>query len=256
MDLVVNAEQRGDGPDLVLIHSLGADMQLWDRVLDAFTPHYRVLRYDVRGHGKTRSSYRPVTIDLMRDDLRALLDAYDVARAHVVGLSMGGTIAQAFAAAHPERVDRLVLLDTAAERDPWMREAWLARAATARRDGMAALVDATVDRWFPVAFRSDPRNEPVLAPVRATIAAMDPEHYAAAGEALAALNVRDRLGAIRAPTLVGVGSLDEALPRRFAEVIRDGIAGARLIVWNDVGHAPPLQIPGQFSRDVLAFLAT
>ena len=254
MDLIVNAEQRGDGPDLVLIHSLGADMHLWDGVMDAFAAKYRVLRYDVRGHGKTRSSYRPVTIDLMRDDLRALLDAYGIARTHVVGLSMGGMIAQAFAAAYPERVDRLVLLDTAAERDPWMREAWLARAATARRDGMTALVEPTVERWFPDAFRADARNEPLLTRVRAVIAGMDPEHYAAAGEALAALAVRDRLGAIRAPTLVGVGALDEALPPRFAEAIRDGIAGARLHAWEGVGHAPPLQIPDEFTRDVLAFL--
>jgi 3-oxoadipate enol-lactonase len=254
MDLVVNAEQQGDGADLVLIHSLGADMHLWDGVAEAFAPYYRVLRYDVRGHGKTRNAYRPVTIDLMRDDLRDLLDARGIAKAHIIGLSMGGMIAQAFAAAYPERVDRLVLLDTAAERDQWMRDAWLQRAATARRDGMAALVEPTVARWFPEAFRSDPRNEPILARVRATIAAMDAGHYAAAGEALAALAVGDRLGAIRAPTLVGVGSRDEALPPRFAEAIRDGISGAKLIVWDGVGHAPPLQIPEQFSRDVLAFL--
>lgn len=254
MDLTVNAEQQGDGPDVVLIHSLGADLHLWDGVVEAFAPDYRVLRYDVRGHGRTRSAYRPVTIDLMRDDLRELLDARGIAQAHVIGLSMGGMIAQAFAAAWPERVDRLVLLDTAAARDPWMRDAWMQRAATARRDGMAPLVEPTVARWFPEAVRRDPRYEPSLARVRATIAAMDPEHYAAAGEALAALELGDRLGAIRAPTLVGVGSLDEALPPRFAEAIRDGIAGARLIVWDGVGHAPPLQIPEQFARDVLAFL--
>jgi pimeloyl-ACP methyl ester carboxylesterase len=119
---------------------------------------------------------------------------------------------------------------------------------------MAPLVAPTVERWFPEAFRSDPRNEPILGRVRATIAAMDPEHYAAAGEALAALDVSARLGAIRARTLVGVGALDEALPVRFAEAIRDGIAGARLCIWDGVGHAPPLQIPDQFTRDVLAFL--
>jgi 3-oxoadipate enol-lactonase len=252
MDLAVNAEQRGAGQDLVLIHSLGADLHFWDGVIDAFAAHYRVLRYDVRGHGKTYSDYTTVTIDLMRDDLRALLDGYGIAKAHIVGLSMGGMIAQAFAAACPERVNRLALLDTAAIRDAHMRDAWIERTATARRDGMAPLVEPTVSRWFPEAFRR--AGSPVLAPVRATIAAMDPEHYAAAGEALAALDVIDRIGAIRAPTLVGVGSLDEALPPHFAQQIADAIPGARLIVWDGVGHAPPLQIPELFARDVLAFL--
>lgn len=252
MDLAVNAEQRGSGPDLVLIHSLGADLHLWDAVVDAFAAHYRVLRYDVRGHGATRSDNTTVTIDLMRDDLRALLDDYGIAKAHIVGLSMGGMIAQAFAAAYPERVDRLALLDTAAIRDAHMRDAWIERAATARRDGMAPLVEPTVSRWFPEAFRRS--GTPVLAQVRAMIAGMDPEHYAAAGEALAALDVIDRLGTIRAPTLVGVGSLDEALPPRFAEQIRAAIADARLVTWDGVGHAPPLQIPERFARDVLRFL--
>ncbi len=197
MDLVVNAEQRGDGPDLVLIHSLGADMHLSDGVMDAFAARFRVLRYDVRGHGATRSDYTTVTIDLMRDDLLALLDERGDCKTHVVGLSMGGMIAQAFAAAYPERVDRLVLADTAAARDEPMRAAWHARAATARRDGMEPLVKPTLDRWFPEPFRSS--DAPVLERVRATIRAMDPEHYAAAGEALAALEVRERLGAIPRP---------------------------------------------------------
>ena len=253
MDLAVNAEQRGTGPDLVLIHSLGGDLHLWDEVVDAFAARYRVLRYDVRGHGATRSDYTTVTIDLMRDDLRALLDERGIANAHVVGLSMGGMIAQAFAAAYPGRVDRLVLLDTAAIRDAHMRDAWIGRAATARREGMKPLVEATVARWFPEAFLRS--GSPVLARVRSTIAAMDPEHYAAAGEALAALDLIDRLGTIDAPTLVGVGSLDEALPPRFARQIAGAVPRARLIAWDGVGHAPPLQIPEVFARDVLAFLS-
>ncbi len=203
--------------------------------------------------GRPAATTPTVTIDLMRDDLLALLDERRIAKTHIVGLSMGGMIAQAFAAEYPERVDRLVLADTAAARDEPMRAAWHAPAQRRRvAEGMEPLVEPTVARWFPEAFRR--RGAPVLERVRATIRAMDPEHYAAAGEALAALEVRERLGAIRASTLVAVGALDEALPPRFAEQIRDAIAGAQLLIWDGVGHAPPAQIPEQFARDVLAFL--
>ena len=252
MEPAVNYERAGAGPDLVLIHSLGADLRLWDEVVDAFAARYRVLRYDVRGHGRTAAPYGEVSIDRMRDDLRVLLDELGIERAHVVGLSMGGMIAQAFAAAYPERLAALVLADTASEFDATIRTAWHERSATARREGMAPLVEPTVARWFPEAFRRS--SAPVLDRMRATLAAMDPRHYAAAGEALARLDLTARLGAIRARTLVGVGIVDEAIPPRFSALIRDRIAGAQLRTWPAVGHCPPLQIPAAFAADVLAFL--
>lgn len=252
MGLSTNYERGGSGDDLVLIHSLGADLRLWDDVAEAFSANFRVLRYDVRGHGRTGGPPADVTIDVLRDDLRELLDRLGIERVRLVGLSMGGMIAQAFAAAVPERVAGLVLADTACEFDESIRSAWRDRAATALRDGMAPLIEPTVTRWFPEAFRS--ALPAACDRVRATIAAMQPQHYAAAGLALARLQLTERLGAITAPTLVGVGEVDEAIPPRFAEQIRDHITGASLVTWPGVGHAPPLQIPDQFASDVLAFL--
>jgi 3-oxoadipate enol-lactonase len=243
MEPETRIDRRGSGDDLVLIHSLGAQLALWDDVIDAFAARYRVLRYDV--------ALRP-TIDRMRDDLRALLDRQGIARAHLVGLSMGGMIAQAFAAEHPERVDALVLADTASEFEPAFRAAWRERAAIARRDGMEPLVEPTVTRWFPAPFRS---AAPLACDrVRSFIRAMGATDYAAAGEALARLQLTQRLGAIRARTLVAVGALDEAIPPRFSVLLREGIAGARYLEWPEVGHAPPLQIPARFAADLLAFL--
>lgn len=253
MERAVNYERTGLGPDLVLIHSLGADLGLWDEVVDAFSARYRVLRYDVRGHGRSTAPCGEVSIDLLRNDLRALLDDLHIERAHIAGLSMGGMIAMAFAAAHPARVDRLVLADTASEFDPPIRTAWHERAAAARRDGMATLVEATVERWFPKAFRRS--GDRALERVRTSIATIDPQHYAAAGEALEHLDLTARLPSIRARTLVAVGELDEAIPPRYSEHLRDRIAGAELRTWPGVGHCPPLQIPGQFAADVLAFLS-
>lgn len=252
MDLADFFERRGSGDDLVLVHSLGARLALWDDVVPAFAASYRVLRYDVRGHGRSRGEPGEVTIDLMREDLRALLDRLGIRRTHLVGLSMGGMIAQAFAAAYPERVDALVLADTAVEFDAPIRAAWRERAATARRAGMAPLVEPTIERWFPEAFRAAAPQ--TCERVRAFIRAMQPERYAAAGEALARLALTERLGAIRARTLVAVGELDAAIPPRFSEQLAASIGGSRVVRWPGVGHAPPLQIPAQFADDVLAFL--
>lgn len=252
MTLRVECELDGAGPDLVLIHSLGADRRLWHDVLAALRARFRVLTYDVRGHGGTGGPYGPVTIDLMRDDLRTLLDDLGIERPAVVGLSMGGMIAQAFAAAWPERLEALVLADTASEFDGAIRAAWHERAAVARRDGMAALVEPTLARWFPPVFLA--AGGPSIGRLRATLAAQDPEHYAAAAEALAGLQLTERLAEIRTRTLVCTGADDVAIPPRFSTLLCERIAGAGFVSWPGVGHCPPLQDPAAFTRAVLTFL--
>ena len=135
-----------DAPVVVLSNSMGADLRMWDGVVDALAEHFRVVRYDTRGHGRSPSVPGPYSIDDLADDVIALLDGLGVERAHIVGLSLGGMTAMRLAARNPERVDRLVLLCTGAQLPP--AEAWLERAATVREYGSGAVAEAVVARWF------------------------------------------------------------------------------------------------------------
>src|SRR5918993_257564 len=133
-------------PVVVFSNSLGTTLEMWDAQVRALSDRFRCLRYDTRGHGRSEVVDEPASIDDLAEDLAGLLDALGIGTAHVVGLSLGGMTAQALAAAHPERVESLVLMATAAYLPP--AEGWDQRAQTVRAHGMGALVDVVMQRWF------------------------------------------------------------------------------------------------------------
>ncbi len=131
---------EGGGPWLTFIHQLGGDLSIWDQLAGYFRDDFTVLRYDVRGHGETAVPAAPFSVADLSGDLAALLDALGVTKTHVVGMSMGGMIAQQFALDHPSRVETLTLADTSGGTPPEARSIWDQRASAAQRDGVAALV--------------------------------------------------------------------------------------------------------------------
>ena len=225
-------EGRPDAPTLVLSNSLGSTPAMWDRQMSALTRHFRVIRYDHRGHGRSPVPPGPYDIEDLGRDLVALLDRLGVARAHVCGLSIGGMVGMWVAAHAPDRVDRLVLCCTSASLGP--PEAWAERAATVRSRGTAAVADAVVARWFTPGYAA--RNRRLVAEMRAMLAATPAEGYAACCGAVERMDLRPDLGAIRAPTLVIAGADDPATPPSHAERIAEGIAGSRLVVIEDAAH--------------------
>jgi 3-oxoadipate enol-lactonase len=243
----------GSGPNLVLVHSLAADRHLWDDVLPALSASFQVLTYDLRGHGRALADPNPLTFDDLAADLRATLDAAGIERAHLIGLAVGGMVVQAFASSFPGRVDRLVLTDSTPTFEAQGRTIWRERANSVRATGMAALVEPTIERWFPAAFLAT--GNPGIARVRASVANTDPGSYAALCEAVAAVDLRERLDAIVAPTLVCTGLADQAIPPRYSELLCAGIANTTYVAWPDVGHCAPVQIPATFSREVSRFLS-
>ena len=238
-----------DAPVVVLSNSLGATRAMWDPQVPALAERYRVVTYDTRGHGESPAPAGPYTLDDLVDDLVALLDEVGAARAHVVGLSLGGMTAMRLAAREPGRVQRLAVLCTSAKADP---QPFLDRARTVRAGGTAPLAPAVAARWLTPAFAAE--HPDLVARLEAMIAGADDEGYAACCEVVAHMDLRDDLGRIAAPTLVVSGADDLALPPEHQRLIAEGIPGAELVTVSPGAHLANLEQTAGVTDALLAHL--
>ena len=221
-----------DAPVVVLSNSLGSDLTMWDPQISALQRRFRVVRYDIRGHGASPVPSGPYRIDDLADDVVALLDRLGVQRASFCGLSLGGMTGLQLAATAAERVERLVLLCTSVRLPP--AQGWHDRAALVRAQGTEAVSAAVVDRWFTPEFAA--REPELVTHMRAMVAATPAEGYAGCCEAIAELDLTWTLPRITAPTLVIAGADDPATPPPHAQAITDGIAGSRMQVLPQAAH--------------------
>jgi len=242
---------EGGGPWLTFIHQLGGDLSVWDQLAGYFRDDYTVLRYDVRGHGKTAASSAPFGIADLSHDLATLLDALGAPTTHLVGMSMGGMIAQQFTLDHPRRVDSLTIADSSGGTPQEARATWDQRAATARRDGMASLVPATLSRWLTPDFQA--AHPEAVEQIRDVLTNTLSEGYAMACEALRDFDVRSKLGAIRCPTLTVAGRHDTGTPPASTQAIADAIEGARFELL-DAAHLAPIEQSHRFAALLETFL--
>jgi pimeloyl-ACP methyl ester carboxylesterase len=258
------AEATGDGPPLVLVHEGIADMRMWDDVVPALAERHRVLRYDLPGYGRSPLGSEPISSTA---DLDAVLDAFDVPRAALVGGSLGGRVALEYALARPERVSALLLVAPGVRGHEWSsvaRQGLEEEDEAFERGDYPAAADAMVRLWAIGPRRTAPDVDPaVLERVRE----MSVRSYELLGEALAAghdpaeADVPDppaveRLGEIRVPTLLLVGDEDVPDMLQIADRLVAGIPSARKVVWEGVAHMPPMERPGEFAGLVLDFLAS
>ncbi|PAU62784.1 3-oxoadipate enol-lactonase [Pseudomonas sp. PIC25] len=251
-DLNYQLEGPAGAPVLVLSNSLGTDLHMWDVQMPAFTEHFRVLRYDTRGHGASGVTPGPYTVEQLGRDVLALLDALDIPRAHFCGLSMGGLIGQWLGIHAGERLSKLVLCNTAAKiaND----EVWNTRIDIVLKGGQQAmrdLRDASIARWFTPAFAE---AQPVQAAhITAMLAATSPEGYAANCAAVRDADFRETLGAIAAPTLIVCGSQDPVTTTENGRFMQARIAGAELAEFT-AAHLSNVEAGDRFTRRVLDFL--
>jgi 3-oxoadipate enol-lactonase/4-carboxymuconolactone decarboxylase len=251
--MTVRLEADIAGPDgapvLVLLNSIGTTTAMWDPCLGPLTEQFRVVRVDTRGHGRSPAAApgEPATIaDLGRDvdaALERICTELRVSRVHVAGLSLGGMVAMWLAAHRPQRVARLALLCTAAHLPP--AQGWLDRAAAVRAAGMSALGGLPGRLWITTALAQ--RDPELLASLDDMLAASDPESYAQCCEAIAGMDLRADLGRIAAPTLVITGADDPAMPPATAQVMVDGIDGARLASVAPAAHIATVEAPGRIT---------
>jgi 3-oxoadipate enol-lactonase len=238
-----------DRPTVVIGGSVGSTLEIWEPQLAALAAQFRVIAYDHRGHGGSPAPAGPYSIDDLAQDVLALFDDYQVTRAHLVGLSLGGMVGQLLAAREPHRVDRLALLCTAAHyADP---RPWVERAATVRASGLDAIADLVLERWLTPGFRGDHLLE--SARLREMIASIDAEGYAGCCEAIAGMDLRRDLSRIQAPTLVLAGAQDPAVPPEQMRELAAAIPSAQFVIVPGA-HVPTFEHPDIVSRLLLEHL--
>lgn len=238
-------------PALVFSNSLGTDLRMWQPQAHALAGSFRVLRYDTRGHGRSDAPPGPYTLDQLGGDLLALLDALNIARANICGLSLGGMTALWLAAHHPDRVERAVFANTAARIGS--EESWDARIALVRAGGMAVAREVVLPRFFSARFREDHRDltERVGAMLESTL----PQGYIGCCAALREADLHGEVGRISAATLVIGGALDESTPPTQAQELHAAIPGSELLIFPDTAHLSNLEQAEAFSARLRDFFA-
>ena len=235
-----------DAGVLVFSNSIGTTTALWDAQLAGLEERFRVLRYVHPGHGRSPVE-ADLTVEGMADEVLELLDALGIGRFSWCGLSLGGMVGMALAVRAPERLDRLVLACTAAYLGP--PEGWEKRAAIVHADGLEAIADSVLARWFTPRFREE-RPETVER-FRRMLVTTPRDGYAACCGALGRWDARDRIHAIVAPTLVVVGADDPATTLEHAEQMAAEVDGARVVTLSDAAHLANVEAPEAFTQAVL-----
>ena len=251
----IRLHTRSDGdpanPGLLLLNSLGTDLSMWDAQVAGWSGTHHVVRFDQRGHGRSDAPEGPYTVEQLGRDALTVADAHQLETTDVCGLSLGGLVALWVASHTPQRMRRAVFADTAAR--VGTEDAWRSRAATVREDGMDAVTDLVLQRFFSPAFRAG--GDPAVARVEGMLRAGQVAGYAASCDALAVADLREAATRIEAPSLVIVGTADEATPPADAQALGALLPRAELAELPGAGHLANLEQPQRFEQLVSDFLS-
>ena len=252
-EVLLNYRLAGDGPrPLICIHGVGSYLEAWDGVVERLSDDFRILTFDLRGHGGSSRVKGRYEIDDFVDDVLALADHAGFEDFDLAGFSLGGLIAQRLALAHPQRLRRLVLLSTVAGRLPDERERVLARLAALQAGDRGSHYDASLSRWLTEDFQA--RNPEVIAQLRQRNAENDPDCYASAYRVLAETDFGGLIDQIRKPTLIATGEHDQGSNPRMALYMHERIAGSRLRILPGLRHSLLNEAPAQVAAMMREFL--
>ncbi len=243
---------QGRGTPVVLAHALGVDLHMWDELAAALAPDHDVLRYDQRGHGGSAVPSGPYTQEQLVDDAARLIGEWGRGPVVFVGLSMGGMVAQGLAVRHPALLRGVVIANSGARYPDEARAAWAQRIASVQQHGLAAVADATMERWFTPAFRA--AKPELVERHRQAILRGSVEGYLACCHAVAAVDWLDALPQVKTPTLVIAGTQDVGAPPAMSEAIAQRIPGARLELL-EAAHLSVAEQPQAFERLLRGFIA-
>lgn len=244
----------GDGPWVILAHALGADHTLWDATARHLAPRYRVLRYDLRGHGQSDAPIGAYSMIRLADDVAGLMDALAVPEAHFAGVSVSGMIGQTLALRYPERLLSLTLVDTIDRTPLEAHPMWHERIGHVEAHGMAGVVDGTLQRWLTGPFRAAHPDE--AERVRRMLLAAPVHGYVGTALAIMAFDLAGAIARIRCPTLVVAGEEDQSAPPAMARAIAGAIPAARLEILPRAAHLAHIEQAERFHAVLDAFLGS
>jgi len=236
-------------PVVVFSNSLGTNVAMWEPQVSALAAHFRVLRYDTRGHGQSSVTPGPYSITQLGRDVVRLLDQLEIERAHFCGLSMGGMIGMWLGIYAAPRIERLALCNTAAKIGT--PEIWNARIDAVRRGGMAAIADTIIQRWFTPEFIA--RCPEAIESTRQMILSTSPEGYVANCAAIRDMDQRETISRISAPTLVIIGAKDPVTSPTDARYIVERVVGSRFVEL-DAAHLSNIEASERFTQVLVQFL--
>jgi 3-oxoadipate enol-lactonase len=256
----ITINYRIDGPEqaperapwLVFSNSLATSLSMWDEQAAALKDRFRVLGYDQRGHGETEAPAGRYAFDTLLDDALALMDALGIPKATFAGLSMGGATALGLAERHPDRFERIVVADSPCQSTPQSSQQWEERIAVAQKQGIEALVEPTVARWFPP--ETVASNPPYLDKIRAMIRATPINGFIGCAAALAAHDYASAVASVKCPTLFIVGERDGATPVAMAK-LHDKLSGSRFVTLPGAGHISNMDRAAEFNSALRDFLS-
>ena len=253
VDLDTRLEGPENAPVVTLSHSLCCDLTAWDELADELKHEYRVLRYSLRGHGKSGSLPGPYTFRMLASDVAAIQDHYDIKTSHFVGLSIGGMIGQKFALMYPERMKSLVISSSLCELPEGAAALWPERIQEVQENGIEAQVDSSMERWFlegALTYRPD-----LDARVREMILSTSVDGYVGCSQAIAAIDLADQIPAIQASTLVIVGREDMGTPVACSELIHRQIEDSKMVILEGASHQAAMEKPDEFNAYIRVHLA-
>lgn len=244
---------QSDAPVVMLSHSLACAQAMWQPQLDMLQARYQVLNYDMRGHGASEAPAQDYNLDQLADDAVGLMDALGIEKVHWVGLSIGGMIGQSLALRHRDRLHSVSLCDTMSVIPEGAGPIWQERIDTVRQQGMAGVVEATLQRWFTAPYLQ--QKPPLVEQVRELILTTPVDGFVGCCRAISQLNYIGRLNEIDLPTLIIVGKEDMGTPVAASEAIHERISGSQLVILDDASHLSNIEQAQAFNQALSGFLA-
>jgi 3-oxoadipate enol-lactonase len=252
IDINYELTGKADEPVVILSHSLASGMVMWEPQRIILEDNFRLLRYDMRGHGSSEVTEGAYTLEGLGNDVIGLMDALGIERAHFIGLSIGGMIGQCLALDHADRLLSVTLCDTAPILPKESKPLFEARMNQALENGMESLVEETLGRWFTAPFLK--QNPPMVSRIQRQILETPVAGFVGCSHAILGLDYIDRLSEIRLSTLIIVGEEDPGTPVAASEAIHAEIQNAKLVILPSAAHLSNIEQAERFNRAVLDFL--